>query len=97
MFHHYGMNGLRLREMGLVNDGAYDMIQKYSRVGFDLYDSGGQSGELNDPWEAQAEFLKHCVGLDVIHLGFLEVEMVVSLLVRVLFLKLRNQQVWTLP
>ena len=38
--------------MGLVNDGAYDVVPNYSRVGFYLIASGGEGGELNEPWEA---------------------------------------------
>ena len=85
------MKGLMFRRWSWLNDGAYDVIQNYNRVGFDLNNSSGYGGELNEPWEAWAECLKHYVGLDVIHLGFMEVEMVISLLVRDSLLKLRNQ------
>ena len=39
--------------MGLVNDGAYDVVPNYNRVGFDLTTICGQGDELNEPWEAQ--------------------------------------------
>ena len=48
------MEGLRLRALGSVIDGAYNVNQNYIVVGFDLYDSGEQGSELNEPWEAQA-------------------------------------------
>ena len=31
-------------------------------MGFDLYAIRGQGGELNEPWEAWEECLKHSVG-----------------------------------
>ena len=64
------MEGLRLKRWGVVNDGAFDIIPNYSRVGFDINDSGRQGGEFNEPWEAQEECLKRYVGFWFIHLVF---------------------------
>ena len=44
------MEGSRLKRWGVGNDGAYDVNQNYSSVGFDLVDSDGQGGELNSRW-----------------------------------------------
>ena len=71
------MEGLRLREMGLVSNGAYNINQNYIRVCFNVHSSGGKDGELNEHWEAWEECLKHSVGLDIIHLVFVMVEVVV--------------------
>ena len=47
------MEGLILTAMGLVTDGRNKVIPNYiSSVDFDLHASGGQGGELNEPWEA---------------------------------------------
>ena len=46
------------------------MNQNYIVVGFDLYDSGVQGGELNEPWEAWEECLKRCVGFEYCSFSF---------------------------
>ena len=49
------MEGLRFKCWILVNDGEFDMILNYSKVDFDLNDSGGKGGEFIEPWEAREE------------------------------------------
>ena len=46
------------------------MNQNYIVVGFDLYDSGGEGGELNKPWEVWEECFKHCGGFGCCSFGF---------------------------
>ena len=64
------MEGLRLWEMGLVSNGAYNINQNYIRVCFNVHSSGGKDGELNEPWEAWEECLKHSVGFGYCSFGF---------------------------
>ena len=88
------MEGFIVRELGLLHDGAYNVNQNYIAMGFDLYDSGGHGGLINEPWEAQEECLKDCVGFGCHSFGFHCVGLM--LLVRVVLLKLRNEQTSTL-
>ena len=91
------MESLILKQWGLVNEGTFDVIPNYNRVGFDLNNSGGQGGEFNEPWEAQEECLKRYVGFWFIHLVFDGGgEGGLTLLVRSVLLMLRNQQDFTL-
>ena len=45
------MEGLRLRTLGVLHDGANNMKQNYTKVGLDVHGSGGQGGEINDLWK----------------------------------------------
>ena len=48
------MEGLRLRTLGVLHDGANNMKQNYTKVGLDVHGSGWQGGEINDLWKTRA-------------------------------------------
>ena len=64
------MEGLILRELDILHDGAIKVNQNYTIVGFDLHISGGQGGEINEPWKMPEECLKHCGKVLIHSFGF---------------------------